>query len=100
MILFMFMLIFIFFSAAEKLNWLEVLKFIRPYFWIVSDGSLPSIVMAGIVVASFYKESLASAGNKRFFALLISGSLVMFLFCFSTLCLCVILQILPSPSSV
>src|SRR5258706_783757 len=98
MILFMFMLIFIFFSAAEKLNWLEALKFIRPYFWIVSDGSLPSIVMAGIVVASFYKESLASAGNKRFFALLIFGSLAMILFCFATRQLWGIHKIGASPS--
>ncbi|MBI1769641.1 MAG: DUF5009 domain-containing protein [Bacteroidetes bacterium] len=97
-ILLMFMMFFIFFSAAEKLHWLDPFKFIQPYFWIVSDGSLPAIVMAGIVVACVYKESLEAESKKKFFGLLISGSLVMILICFATRSLWGIHKIGASPS--
>lgn len=88
------MALLLFFSAAGKLHWLDSLDFIRPYFWIISDGALPSVVMGGVATTCFYIESK----GKNFFTPIALASVVMIVFCFITRPLWGIHKIGASPS--
>jgi hypothetical protein len=85
---------FLFFSAAAKLHWLEAIQFVRPYFWIISDGALPALVMAGVATTCFYLESK----GKNFFVLIAAASVALVIFCFVTRPLWGIHKIGASPS--
>jgi predicted acyltransferase len=74
------LIFFLFFSAAAKLHWLGPLKFIQSYFWIISDGALPAIVMGGIAASCFYLTS----NGKKFFIPIASASVALIIFCFVT----------------
>ncbi|HVU54134.1 MAG TPA: DUF5009 domain-containing protein [Puia sp.] len=43
---------------ADNARMLVVLKPIRNFFWIVGSGSLPSLTMAGVLVAIIYRQSV------------------------------------------
>lgn len=45
----------VFFNSAAQLGWLEFLQNIKPYFWIVSDGAIPTFTMAGVLTAVTYR---------------------------------------------
>jgi predicted acyltransferase len=47
---------FIAFNAATSLGWLHPLYPIRNYIWISGDGAMPTLPMAGIVTALFYRK--------------------------------------------
>jgi heparan-alpha-glucosaminide N-acetyltransferase len=47
---------FTLFNIAAKAGWLHVLNPIKPYIWITGDGSLPSLTMAGIIIAVLYSS--------------------------------------------
>jgi len=85
---------FLVFCAAEKMHWLERLQFIRPYVWIISDGTLPAIVTGGIATACFY---LRTKGEK-FFPSILLASAVLIVLCFVTRPLWGIHKIGASPS--
>jgi heparan-alpha-glucosaminide N-acetyltransferase len=53
---------FTLFNIAAKAGWLHVLLPFKPYIWITGDGSLPSLTMAGIIIAMLY-SSLAEKGK-------------------------------------
>jgi predicted acyltransferase len=91
---FVLMVAFLFFSAAEKLQWLDFAKAVRSHFWIVSDGSLPAIVMGGIVATCLYLE----LKHKNFFIVSVVASFAMILVCFVTRPLWGIHKIDASPS--
>lgn len=88
------MIFFLLFSAAVKLHWLDSLKFVRPYVWIISDGALPAIVMGGIAASCFYVRSK----GKDFFGSIALASVVMIVLCFVTRPLWGIHKIGASPS--
>lgn len=45
---------FLLFNIAAQSGWLDFLQPIREYIWIVGDGSLPALVMAGVLAAQLY----------------------------------------------
>lgn len=45
----------VFFNSAAQLGWLEFLQNIKPYFWIVSDGAIPTFTMGGVLTAVTYR---------------------------------------------
>jgi predicted acyltransferase len=49
-------LFFTLFNIAAKAGWLHVLDPIKHYIWIVGDGSLPALTMAGIIIAVLYSS--------------------------------------------
>ena len=71
---------FIFFNAAGKLGWLEPLSFIKPYVWIVGEGSMPAFTMAGVVITVFYGKLLKVGKIKSYWVLLGGMALLMLLF--------------------
>lgn len=85
---------FLFFCSAVKLHWLDALKSFQPYFWIVSDGALPAIVMAGTATTSFYLH----AKVKNFFVPITLSAVGAIIFCFATRSLWGIHKIGASPS--
>lgn len=68
-------LFFTLFNIATKAGWLQVLDPIKHYIWIVGDGSLPALTMAGIIIAVLY-SSLAEKGryNTSYLLFLLLGA--------------------------
>jgi predicted acyltransferase len=62
------------FNIATKAGWLHMLQPVRHYIWIVGDGSMPALTMAGIITAALY-SSLAEKGkyNSCYITLLLFG---------------------------
>jgi len=56
------LLFFLFFNSAAQLGWLDSLSGLKEYVWIVGDGSMPALVMAGVITTLYY-----SNGNHRRF---------------------------------
>lgn len=52
----------IFFNSATQLGWLDSLSGIKEYVWIVGDGSMPALVMAGVITTLYY----VNGRHKRF----------------------------------
>jgi predicted acyltransferase len=50
------LMFFIAFNSANSLGWLQGLSFIREYFWIAENGAMPTLPMAGIITALFYRK--------------------------------------------
>lgn len=76
---------FIFFmalSAAEHTGLLQPLSGIREYIWIVESGSLPALVMAGVITSMFYRKFSPQSRNFWFF--ITAASVIMLLFGFMT----------------
>jgi predicted acyltransferase len=57
---------FLLFNIAAHAGWLSTFGPIKQYVWIVGDGAMPALVMAGIVAAQLY-----SSAQKIFLPLLI-----------------------------
>jgi heparan-alpha-glucosaminide N-acetyltransferase len=47
---------FTIFNIAAQLGWLTPFRTIRSFIWIISDGSLPAITMAGVVTSVIYRK--------------------------------------------
>ncbi|HSI77340.1 MAG TPA: DUF5009 domain-containing protein [Lunatimonas sp.] len=60
------------FSVIEKLGWLDAVKFIRPYFWLIDNGALPAICMAGVIVSIYFREYFAKGKLVSFWSFLVS----------------------------
>lgn len=60
---------FLLFSIANQLGWLQVLEGVRKYVWIVESGSLPALVMAGVITSMVYSRSQPSIRTFWFFVL-------------------------------
>lgn len=50
------LLFFLMFNIATDAGWLESLSGIRQYVWIVGDGSMPALTMAGVVTSVIYSR--------------------------------------------
>jgi heparan-alpha-glucosaminide N-acetyltransferase len=48
---------FLFFNIAAHAGWLKPLDGIRQYVWIAGSGSMPALVMAGVVAAQLYTSA-------------------------------------------
>lgn len=57
--LLLFMLLF---NTGAHAGWLEFMRPIQSYFWIVGDASMPALTMAGVVCAVVYRN-MARAGK-------------------------------------
>lgn len=60
---------FLLFSIANQLGWLQGLEGVRKYVWIVESGSLPALVMAGVITSMIYSRSQPSTRTFWFFVL-------------------------------
>lgn len=60
---------FLLFSIANQLGWLQGLEGVRKYVWIVESGSLPALVMAGVITSMVYSRSQPSIRTFWFFVL-------------------------------
>lgn len=61
---------FVFFNSAGKLGWLEPVAFIKPYFWIVGEGSMPAFTMAGLVISVFYSKLIRAGKISEYWVFL------------------------------
>ncbi|HUH32333.1 MAG TPA: hypothetical protein VLZ28_00185, partial [Daejeonella sp.] len=70
---------FLLFNSAAQLGWLDSLSGIKEYVWIVGDGSMPALVMAGVITTLYYVN-----GNlKRFWIFAAVFAVAMIVFGFS-----------------
>jgi len=90
------LIFFLFFNSAANLGWLEPLQHIKEYIWIVGDGSMPALVMAGLITSLFYAKG--SPSDKRFWIYIAAISIIMILFGFLTRPLWGISKIRATPS--
>jgi heparan-alpha-glucosaminide N-acetyltransferase len=51
------LLFFLLFNIAAHANWLSALDTIKNYVWIVGDGAMPALVMAGVLAAQLYSSA-------------------------------------------
>ena len=58
-----------FLNAVSALDWLSSLNGLKAYFWVVGDGSMPALSMAGVLTAMAYKK--LTSKNKNFWIVLI-----------------------------
>lgn len=68
------------FSVFEKLGWLEGVKFVKPYIWLIDNGSLPAICMAGVIVSIYFRAYFTKGKFVPFWGFLISFSVGNILF--------------------
>lgn len=57
------LIFFLLFNISVHAGWLASVENIRPYFWIVGDGSMPALTMAGLLSAVIYQKM--AAANKH-----------------------------------
>ncbi|MBS1917283.1 MAG: DUF5009 domain-containing protein [Bacteroidetes bacterium] len=58
---------FLLFNISWNAGWLNQIKSLRPYVWIVGDASMPALTMAGVVLSVLYRK-LAPTNAKMFWA--------------------------------
>ncbi|NHE55890.1 heparan-alpha-glucosaminide N-acetyltransferase domain-containing protein [Cyclobacterium plantarum] len=54
------------FSSLSKLNLLEFLSGLKPYFWLIDDGATPAFAISGMLVSLYYR-SYYNGGKQGFF---------------------------------
>ncbi|WP_044238532.1 heparan-alpha-glucosaminide N-acetyltransferase domain-containing protein [Flexithrix dorotheae] len=60
------------FNVGVFAGWLDFMQLIKPYVWIVGDGSMPALTMAGVLASVIYINF--SESNKPYiFILIIAG---------------------------
>lgn len=62
-------LFFTLFNIATKAGWLHALDPIKHYIWIVGDGSLPALTMAGIIIAVLYSSFVEKGQYNKCYGL-------------------------------
>jgi len=71
-------LFFIFFNCAAHSGWLSSLDIVKEYIWIVGDGSMPALTIAGVITALMYNK--LGTANKYFWLFILAGALAMLAF--------------------
>ncbi len=68
------------FNIGAFTGWWAVLEPLQPYVWVVGDGSIPALTMAGVLVSTVYQQ-FCTAGNRAGFLrfLLVGGGLTLLL---------------------
>jgi predicted acyltransferase len=92
------LIFFILFNSAVQLGWLDSLNFIKEYIWIVGDGSMPTLTVAGIVTSVLYRELAAKEKSNQFWVILACMTVAMLIFGFATRPLWGISKIRATPS--
>ena len=65
---------FLLFNIADHAYWLEGLRTIHPYVWVVGNGSMPALTMGGVVMAVLYARlNKPTPGFLRYSALAAAG---------------------------
>jgi heparan-alpha-glucosaminide N-acetyltransferase len=67
---------FLLFNISWNAGWLDAIKPMRSYVWIVGDASMPALTMAGVVLSVLYRK-LAPANAKMFWISAIGIGLLM-----------------------
>jgi heparan-alpha-glucosaminide N-acetyltransferase len=62
---------FLGFNIGVNAGWLDFLEPVKRYIWIVGDGSLPALVMGGVVVSVLYRQ-LTEKGKGRQYMLVLA----------------------------
>lgn len=69
---------FFLFGVAQHAGWLEPIQGLRQYVWIVESGSLPALVMAGVISSMMYARSQPSFSSFWIFALSVAVLMIAF----------------------
>lgn len=64
------LIFFLLFNIAANAGWLSFLDPVKKYVWIVGDGSMPALVMAGVLAAGLQAE------NRQLFGKLLLAAVV------------------------
>lgn len=70
-------LFFFLFNIASQAGWLGFLDGIKRYVWIVGDGSMPALTMAGVFTGMLYRYLSGLGKSKSYFIWLALLSVVM-----------------------
>ncbi len=54
-----FLIFFLAFNIAAHAGWLNFLQPVKQYAWIVGDGAMPALVMAGVLAAQIYSGTIS-----------------------------------------
>ncbi|MFB9864206.1 DUF5009 domain-containing protein [Rufibacter immobilis] len=72
------MLFFLALNSAAHLGWLEPLEEAKEYIWIVGDGCMPALTMAGAVTTWFYQRRSLHQSTFWVYALVAAAVLLAF----------------------
>lgn len=91
---------FVFFLLLNCLGALHLLDFasgVKQNVWIVGEGSMPAIAVAGVITTLYYKR-ISASGSSTFWAFVLISSVVLIAFGFATRPLWEISKIRATPS--
>jgi heparan-alpha-glucosaminide N-acetyltransferase len=71
------LLFLLLFNIAAHAGWLEFMRSIQSYFWIVGDASMPALTMAGVVCAVIYRQMIKAGKISRGILILFCIGIVM-----------------------
>ncbi|MBX2842821.1 MAG: DUF5009 domain-containing protein [Flammeovirgaceae bacterium] len=72
------------FNVAVFAGWLEFMIFIKPYIWIVGDGSMPAFTMAGVLASTIYLNFSESKKPYTFIFIIVGMGLLSLVYGFGT----------------
>ncbi len=70
-------LAFSIFNIGVFAGWFDALSGLKQYVWIVGDGSMPALTMAGTLVSTVYLQSRESGRENAFLAFLVLFGLIL-----------------------
>lgn len=68
------------FNITEELGYLEWLKVIKPYIWLIDNGATPASCMGGVLVAMYYRELFRKGHLAKFWSISLGMVLVAIVF--------------------
>jgi heparan-alpha-glucosaminide N-acetyltransferase len=89
---------FIVFNIAAHAGYLDILEGLKPYIWIVGDGSMPALTITGVLTSMMYRYYWDRQKQQFFFGWLFLMSGIMFLIGFGLRPYWGISKILATPS--
>lgn len=75
---FAFLSVFLLWNCAGALDMLDFLSDVKRYVWLVGDGSMPAMAMAGIITTIFYRRDGVTSRSFWTFVLIASAVLITF----------------------
>lgn len=74
---------FLMFNIAVHAGWLQLLNPVRPNVWIVGDGALPFLTMAGVITSLIYRRFIKDGRLQQYTSTMTLIAVVMVLFGFA-----------------
>jgi predicted acyltransferase len=74
--------VFLILNCAGALHMLDFLSGVKRYVWLVSDGSMPAMAMAGIITTICYRRN--GSGSRTFWRFVVISSVVLIAFGLTT----------------